>query len=854
MPFLGIINRQNPIFIGETIKICFLHLLITLEVTWVMSLNNNLIALFDNKFSRQDLYTILQYINEALYITSLNKKKGIESFVEVNQAALEQLGYSREEFLNLSPTDIIDSTSYPFLEDELKQLLEGKIVTLESTHITKKGKRIPVEVSSRVITLSDNNKYVLSTVRNISARKETEMLLEKTVQQFQSLFDNSPDIIFFLNPEGKFTKINPAGEKLLTISKNELFSISIETLIVPEDLEETTRQFQEVLKGNTALLEISILTKNSEKINLNITAVPIMVHSEIIGVTGIARNVTLQKKTERLLKESEQRYKSLFEHNIDAVITFDIEGNFQFINAATETLMGYQADELIGKPFLPFIVSEEREKTFLHFNKVIQGIPHQYETCMLNRAGNRIYLHITVIPIYINQKLTGIHCIGKDITESKKITAQINYMAYHDPLTGLANPRLFQINFNQALELAQKNMGTVTLFFLDIDRFKFINDYLGHDMGDLLLQRISTRLTECVQNKESIYRYGGDEFIILLENKDKQQALSLAQTIIQTISKPYDLEGFEVVVTASLGISMYPTHGDDSKTLMKKADNAMYHAKRQGRNNYQLYNNRIQISSNSNLKAETLLHKAIEREELFIQYQPQIDTNKNSIYGVEALIRWNSKELGVVPPGEFINLAEETGLIVPIGEWVLKTACKQNKEWQEMGLPPMIISVNLSIRQFYQTDLIKKISHILKETKLDPQYLELEITESMAMNANTAEGILKGLKKLGVKIAIDDFGTGYSSLNYLRRFPIDHLKIDQSFVKDIHSDTDEQNIIETIITLGHSLNLCVIAEGVETKEQVDFLHKFQCDVLQGYYFSKPVDSEEIPKLIRTIRM
>ncbi|MGO5010661.1 sensor domain-containing protein [Niallia sp. Sow4_A1] len=815
---------------------------------------NNIFAVLDNKISKQDLYTILQYINEALYITSLNKnKKEIGQFIEVNQAALEQLGYSKEEFLNLSPIDIIDSTAYPILEDELKQLLEGKILTLESTHITKKGKRIPVEVSSRVIILSDNNKYVLSTVRNISDRKETEMLLEKTAQEFQSLFSNSPDIIFFLNPEGKFTNINPAGEKLLSISKNELLSISYEPLIAPEDLEETTRQFHEVLKGNTALLEISILSKNSEKININITAVPMILQNEIIGITGIARNVTLQKQTEKLLRESEQRYKSLFQHNIDAVITYDLEGNFQSINTATEKLMGYRADELIGKPFLPFIVPEEREKTFEHFNKVIQGTPHHYETCMFNRSGERVYLHITVIPIYINQKLTGIHCIGKDITERNKITEQINYMAYHDPLTGLANQRLFQLNFNKALEQAQKNMGTVTLYFIDLDRFKFINDYLGHDMGDLLLKKISKRLTKCVENKDRIYRYGGDEFIVLLENKNKQQALSLAQSIVQAVSKPYNLEGFEVVVTASLGISIYPTHGDDSKTLMKKADNAMYHAKRQGKNNYQLYNNRNPISSNSNLKAETLLHKAMEREELFLQYQPQIDAKTNTIYGVEALIRWNSKELGIVPPGEFISLAEETGLIVPIGEWVIKTACKQNKKWQEMGLPPMIISVNLSIRHFYQTDLIKKISYILKETKLDPQYLELEITESMAMNANTAEGILIGLRNLGVKIAIDDFGTGYSSLNYLRRFPIDHLKIDQSFVKDIHSDTDDQNIIETIIALGHSLNLSVIAEGVETKEQVDFLQKCQCDILQGYYYSKPVDSIKIPELIQAFR-
>ncbi|RSL33957.1 bifunctional diguanylate cyclase/phosphodiesterase [Salibacterium salarium] len=806
----------------------------------------------NNEWSKDELDKIFHNINDAVYITSLNEDLELDRLVEVNQTACDKSGFSKEELLNLSPLDLFNQNDPPFSSEDFKQMLEGKSVTIETIHVSKEGHSIPVEMSNCIITLSQNRKYVLSTVRCITFRKETENLLDKTQKHFDSLFQYNPDIIFSLNPDGRFTNINPAGEAILMYSMNELLKVSYLSVIAPEYLEITQKHFQNVLHGSAELMEIAILNKQDERIELNITAVPVIFQNQITGVIGIARDITLQKKTEELLKESKQRYKSLFQYNIDAILTFDLEGNFLDFNEATEKVTGYSKEELVGSSFLPLIVPEEQEVTSVHFNKALEGKPHQYETAMFNKQGERVDLHITIIPIYIDNTITGIHCIGKDITEKKRADKKVNHMAFHDYLTGLPNQSLFQIHAKQAVERAKHNEEILSVFFLDLDRFKFINDYLGHDMGNLLLQKVSSRLVDYLDGVGTVYRYGGDEFIILLENTREEQASLLAQAIINTIAQSYNLEGFETVVTVSIGISLYPIDGENVNTLIKYADNAMYHAKRQGKNNYKVFSSNVQKITNSefsDLKTENLLRKALDRGEFVLHYQPQMDARHNTISGVEALIRWNNPQLGMVPPGEFIAIAEETGLIVPIGEWVLRTACQQNKKWQDMGLPSMVMSVNLSIWQFYQTDFVEKVSAILDETGLNPKYLELEITESMAMNGDTATIVLQELKKLGVKIAIDDFGTGYSSLSYLKQFPIDHLKIDKSFINDISHEAGDQDIITTIIALGHNLKLKVIAEGVETKEQLDFLKQYQCDVIQGYYFSKPIDSNNIPNMI-----
>jgi diguanylate cyclase (GGDEF)-like protein/PAS domain S-box-containing protein len=450
----------------------------------------------------------------------------------------------------------------------------------------------------------------------------------------------------------------------------------------------------------------------------------------------------------------------------------------------------------------------------------------------------------------------------QDITQRKQAEEQIVYLAYHDTLTGLPNRRLFKERLTHTLAHARRHGHPVATLFLDLDRFKRINDTLGHSVGDLLLQEVAKRLVGCVRKSDSVgrpsvedfatdvARLGGDEFTVLLtEIKEIQDAAKVARRILAVLLEPFCLDHQEIFVTASIGITVYPSDGEDAENLLKNAEAAMYHAKDQGKNNYQFYNDSMNAASMKRLALENRLRKALERQEFLLYYQPQIDLFTQEIIGAEALVRWRHPEMGLVFPTEFIGLAEETGLITEIGEWVLTQACLQNKAWQTAGLKRIRMAVNLSSRQFQQRELIEIVSRVLARSGLDPRCLELELTESMVMpNAEEAVSTLRKLKAMGVRISLDDFGTGYSSLSYLKRFPLDTLKIDRSFMKDIVSDPDSMAITRAIIAMGHSLSLKVIAEGVETEEQLAFLKEQGCDEAQGYFFSPPLPEDEFRRL------
>jgi diguanylate cyclase (GGDEF)-like protein len=423
----------------------------------------------------------------------------------------------------------------------------------------------------------------------------------------------------------------------------------------------------------------------------------------------------------------------------------------------------------------------------------------------------------------------------------------IQYQAYHDSLTGIGNRRLFMERFNQAIEHEQ----TITVMFLDLDRFKNINDTLGHAFGDHLLQGVAQRLTECVSEKDTVARIGGDEFALIVPKKQLGEASEIAEKILNKFKDPFVINGHELHVSPSIGISIYPIHGTDSETLIKHADYAMYHAKENGNNSYQFFTTDMDAQSRERLMLENELRKALKKNEFEIYYQPKFDTISEQMTGVEALVRWHHSELGTISPAKFIPIAEETGMILSLGEWILRTACKQNKEWQNTGLPSLRISVNLSAKQFQQANLVEMITDILEETGLEARWLELEITESTIMN-NVEDVISKlhELKTMGVHVSIDDFGTGYSSLSYLKELPIDTLKIDQSFVRDLPDHQNNKSIVTAIISMAHSLNLHVIAEGVETEEQLIFLREKGCHEVQGYLFGKPVPAEDFEKNLR----
>ncbi|MEW9698247.1 EAL domain-containing protein [Paenibacillus sp. SI8] len=541
---------------------------------------------------------------------------------------------------------------------------------------------------------------------------------------------------------------------------------------------------------------------------------------------------------------------SLFEHNPNAIGITDQHGEFIRINYAAESILGYTANELMHKSFISYVTGESSEVTKSSLEQVMGGKPVTFETAVLHKTGYRVDLHATAVPVGIQPGVNGSILICQDITERKRGDEQIRYMAYYDDMTGLPNRRMFRDHLNQTLTLTRAVGQRVAVFYLDIDRFKLVNDSFGHDYGNMLLLQLAERFTRCVTENDFIARTEGDEFAFYYTNvADSNDAIAIIAGINRVLEEPFRLEQYELHVTASIGIAISSDDGEDAEMLMKYADIALARAKEKGRNDFQIFNSDMKSVSLDRLKLENELRKAIAGEEFILYYQPQVEIETGRIVGVEALIRWNHPERGLVAPNHFIPFAEESGLIVPIGEWVLRAACKQNKAWQNQGYPMIPISVNLSMRQFFQYNLIGKISYVLEQTGLDPKYLELEITESMTMDVDHAIQSLLELKELGVNVSIDDFGTGYSSLYYLKKFPIDKLKIDRSFVRDIMVDPNDAAIVATIIAMTHHLNLKVIAEGVETEDQLQFLHENRCNEVQGYWFSPPVTADHLESML-----
>jgi diguanylate cyclase (GGDEF)-like protein len=441
---------------------------------------------------------------------------------------------------------------------------------------------------------------------------------------------------------------------------------------------------------------------------------------------------------------------------------------------------------------------------------------------------------------------------SRDVTDRKAIQQRIQHLAYHDNLTGLPNRGLLQDRLAHSIARAERSGRKVAVLFIDLDNFKNINDTLGHDVGDELLRQVSRRLSECVRAGDTIARQGGDEFIVLLDNlEDGRGSSVVAQKILNSLRASFPLGGTEQHVSGSVGIAVYPEDGRDAQTLMKNADTAMFHGKGIGKNTYQYFTAQMNIAVKRRMTLESALRRAVMQKDFVLHYQPEVDLDTGEIVAVESLVRWKTEDSGTVMPGDFIPLAEETGLISEIGEWVLREACRQNKEWQDRGLAPRRMAVNLSARQFADKAFLDTVVRVLEDTKLDPKWLELEITESQVMRQT--EGmilLLSRLSEMGVHMAIDDFGTGYSSLSYLKRLPIQKLKIDQSFIRDITVDPNDAAIVVAIINMARSLDLETIAEGVETAGQLALLREKGCRTGQGFYFSAPVSADSVYLLLR----
>ncbi len=544
---------------------------------------------------------------------------------------------------------------------------------------------------------------------------------------------------------------------------------------------------------------------------------------------------------------------NLFQTIIDSVILTDQKGIILSINPETQRLLGYTQKELGGEPLGRLFLSDG-ESTNTSISELLNSCPiRNVETFMVSSAGVNIPIILSISECSDNYNTRiGFVLASKDVTEYKIAEGKIQYLATHDSLTGLPNRLMLSQILNHSIQTAKRHKRKLAVFFIDLDRFKIINDTKGHEAGDQLLQEIAMRYKQTLRAEDVVSRQGGDEFIILIEDFNKLSDLELvANNILASTYKPIVLLGDECRVTASIGISIYPQDGEDEQLLMKHADMAMYYAKEEGKNNFQFYSEDIQLQSAGRLAIETNLRLALERNELSLHYQAKVNFKTGIITGVEALLRWQNPHLGSVTPTQFIPVAEETGMIVSIGKWVLKTACAQNVAWQKQGLPAVCMAVNLSLRQLADNNLIDDIKAALNDSGMAPNLLELEITESMIMtNPTKMMDVLVRIKSIGVRLAIDDFGTGYSSLAQLKHFPIDTLKIDRSFIRNVPENAEDKAITHAIIAMGETLGLTVVAEGVETIEQMNYLKDQSCDEMQGFHFSRPIVPEQFADLLR----
>lgn len=778
-------------------------------------------------------------------------------------------------------------------------------VGLDGQQIWQEVSKIPIRnAAGEVIGL-------LGTIEDITDRCRVEEALKQAEQKYRSIFENAVEGIFQSSIDGKYLTVNPMLARLYGYDSVEqltdsLTDIQHQLYVDPNRRTEFIRllQEQDVVRG----FESEVYQRDGNKIWILENARAIRdAEGQLLGCEGTVEDITDRKRAEAALHRRDSLLQGVADATHYLLTNSDCEQAIAQAIAALGTAAHVdrvyifenhphpQTGEIAmstrfewTRPEIPPILHQSRWQNLPY---VSSGLGRWYRTLasgqsipgivrLLPQAEQKLLsqekiLSMLMVPIFVEEKFWGY--IGLDDCHSERewskneesilmaIAASIGvvlqrrwtedmirYQAFHDLLTGLPNRILFGDRLLQALTQAQLHQSMIAVMFLDLDRFKTINDTLGHAVGDQLLQSSAQRLISCIRESDIVARWGGDEFTLLLPQVTcAEDAAQIAQRILEVMQPAFNLEGYELHVTSSIGIALSPQDGTDAQSLLKNADAALYRAKDQGRNNYQFYNAAISSEVSELLILDNSLHHALERQEFVIYYQPQINVHTGQVTQMEALLRWQHPDLGIIPPQKFISLAEENGLIIPIGEWVLQMACAQCKAWQAMNFPPVRIAVNLSVRQFQQPQLIEKIMQVLQTTELNPALLELEITETAAMqNIDFSIGILHELRARGMHISMDDFGTGYSSLSYLKKFPLDTLKIDRSFIQDLTDNPEDVAIITAIITLGQGLKLSVVAEGVETENQMNCLRSLHCQEMQGYWFSPPLDAQAATQFLQ----
>jgi diguanylate cyclase (GGDEF)-like protein/PAS domain S-box-containing protein len=796
--------------------------------------------------------------------------------VEWSPRAATIFGWSFEEARGrtMHELGLVYPADAPAVDEIARALLgDGSMNVSENRNVTRDGRTIhcrwfnssiPIDGSFQIISLVDD-------VTDLVSARGTALDNE---QRFRSLFDYSPDAMLALSLDGIVTQANAAAARAHGCSIDELVGRRGTDLLAPSDVDRATDVFRRAARGEAGTIEVTLRRSDGSALPALVTLIPIVFRGAIAGVHALARDLTAIRSAEREIAAQGDRLRELYlvaasaNATAENLIASTIDAGCRLLGLTAGSLYDAEADRSIatfGDPIprrlarlplatdgalavedltgLPYIaepdIGEVAPGAFIGTSVEIGGVRYG-SLCFAARAPRET--PFTASDRDLVQLMGAL--VGSAI-ERGRARARLKHLAYNDQLTALPNRAWFTERLRDELALASETGTRVAVMFLDLDRFKDINDTLGHALGDRMLRVIGDRVTSVVGSEGLVARMGGDEFIVLLGNDPPTHKLdALATRIISAIDEPLMIDGYEQFVTTSIGISVHPDDGDDADTLIKHADVAMYRAKERGRNTHQFFTPALGASLRTRISQEKSLRKALDREEFVLHYQPQFELGGDRLCSLEALVRWRHPRLGLIGPDQFIPSAEMSGLIVGLGDWVLETACREVRAWQEI-VPHLRLAVNLSARQFHQTALAAKIREALARTGLAPDSLEIEITESVAMSdAALSVQILEELGRAGVRLAVDDFGTGYSSLGYLRRFPIDTIKIDKSFVREIMVEPDDATIVRTVIGMAHSLGLQVCAEGVETAEQLAFLRHEDCDRAQGFLFGRPMAADE----------
>ena len=767
------------------------------------------------------------------------------AFRLVNRAFCQMTGYTREELEGRTYHGLVRAEDLDTHEGTLRVVRAGSDPPplIDTRLVHKDGREIWVRALTAVRREAGGAaRFVVSAVIDLSDSKKTEEELERHLHFTRALLDAIPSPVYFKDREGRFPLHNRAWD--------DVFGGSPEGQGLHHE-----RDHGLLERPSSTTYEAVVTTASGESRQMLYNKVSFVdQEGAIAGLIGVITDVTRYKEAESALETSEARFRVLTESSLDLISVMDEDGTIRYQSPALRHLMGYDPSETMGSNVFDMIHRDDVEEARAAFRRVIERrqSSQAIEFRIRHRDGMWRTFESLGTNCLNNPHIRGVVFNSRDITDRKMIQQRIQHLAYHDNLTGLPNRSLLQDRLAHSIAHAERAQRKVAVLFIDLDYFKNINDTLGHDVGDELLRQVSRRLSECIRLEDTIARQGGDEFIVLLDSLEESRGASVvAEKILNSLRSPFILGGTEQHVSGSLGIALYPEDGLDPQTLLKNADTAMFHGKSLGKNTYQFFTQQMNIAVKRRMLLETALRRAVMLKSFALHYQPQINLDTGEIVGVEALVRWRSEDGTTLLPGDFIAVAEETGLINEMGEWVLREGCRQAKAWRDAGMHPMRMAINLSARQFSDRSFLEMVNRVLDDTGFDPAWLEMEITESQVMRQT--EGmimLLNQLSEMGIHLAIDDFGTGYSSLSYLKRLPIQKLKIDQSFVRDITVDPNDTAIVVAIINMARSLDLETIAEGVETAGQLALLRSKGCRMGQGFLFSPPASAENLEEMLR----